>query len=91
MVLVSFNAHTRVGEPECFIPRATMAIARGNGGPQKAEPHSRHWHPSPSLPGGGSDGSGGGCVAGVFQFPSLVAGNDLNFGETWGRGCLQGR
>ncbi len=28
-------------------------------------------------------------VAGVFQF--LVAGNDLNLGERWGRGCFQGR
>jgi hypothetical protein len=24
-------------------------------------------------------------------FPSLVAGNDLNLGERWGRGSLQGR
>ncbi len=28
-------------------------------------------------------------VADVFLF--LVAGNDLNLGEIWGRGCLQGR
>jgi hypothetical protein len=28
-------------------------------------------------------------VANVFLF--LVAGNDLNLGERWGRGCLQGR
>ncbi len=26
-----------------------------------------------------------------FCFPSLVAGNDLNLGERWGRGSLQGR
>ncbi len=26
-----------------------------------------------------------------FRFPSLVAGNDLNLGERWGQGCLQGR
>ncbi len=27
----------------------------------------------------------------AFHFPSLVAGNDLNLGEGWGRGCLQDR
>jgi hypothetical protein len=27
VLLVSFNAHTRVGDQECFIPLATMAIA----------------------------------------------------------------
>ncbi len=26
-----------------------------------------------------------------FHFPSLVAGNNLNLGERWGRGCLQVR
>jgi hypothetical protein len=26
-----------------------------------------------------------------FRFPSLVAGNNLNFGEGWCRGCLQDR
>jgi hypothetical protein len=26
-----------------------------------------------------------------FRFPSLVAGNNLNLGERWGRGSLQGR
>ena len=26
-----------------------------------------------------------------FRFPCLVAGNDLNLGERWGRGCLQDR
>ncbi len=29
VLLVSFNAHTRVGDQEFFIPRATMAIAPG--------------------------------------------------------------
>ena len=29
MLLVSFNAHTCVGDQECFIPRATMASAPG--------------------------------------------------------------
>ncbi len=27
----------------------------------------------------------------AFIFRSLVAGNDLNLGERWGRGCLQDR
>jgi hypothetical protein len=27
----------------------------------------------------------------AFRFPSLVAGNDLNLGERWGRGRLQDR
>jgi hypothetical protein len=30
VLLVSFNAHTRVGESRVFIPRATMAIAPGD-------------------------------------------------------------
>ena len=30
MLLVSFNAHMGVGDQECFIPRATMAIAPGD-------------------------------------------------------------
>jgi hypothetical protein len=29
MLLVSFNAHTCVGDQECFIPRATVAIVPG--------------------------------------------------------------
>ena len=29
VLLVSFNVHTRVGDQECFIPHATMAIAPG--------------------------------------------------------------
>jgi hypothetical protein len=29
VLLVSFNAHTCVGDQECFIPRATMASAPG--------------------------------------------------------------
>ncbi len=29
MLLVSFNAHTHVGDQECFIPRATRAIEPG--------------------------------------------------------------
>jgi hypothetical protein len=29
VLLVSFNAHTCVGDQECFIPRATMAIVPG--------------------------------------------------------------
>ncbi len=27
----------------------------------------------------------------AFHFPSLLAGNNLNLGEGWGRGCLQDR
>ncbi len=62
---------------------------RGKGSPQKAQPYCSQR----SLPvaGGGSDGSGCGGVAGGFPFPSLVAGNDLNLGERWGRGCRQDR
>jgi hypothetical protein len=30
VLLVSFNVHTREGDQECFIPRATMAIAPGD-------------------------------------------------------------
>ncbi len=29
VLLVSLNAYTRAGDQECFIPRATMAIAPG--------------------------------------------------------------
>ncbi len=46
-----------------------------------------------SVAGGGGDGGGGGGgVAGIFPVTvSHVAGNDLNLGERWGLGCLQGR
>jgi hypothetical protein len=59
-------AHTRAGDQECFIPRATMAIAPG----EKAATKGSTRLPQTFLPvaGGGGDGSGGGGhgVAGVF-------------------------
>ncbi len=70
----------------------SMLIMRGKGGPQtrKAQPDCRQPFPSVPGPGGGGDGSGGGGVVGVFQFRSLVAGNDfqvhLGDSERWGRG-----
>ncbi len=46
--------------------------------------------PSPSVACGGGDGGGGGSGA-ACVFPFLAAGNDLNLGERWGQGSLQGR
>ncbi len=40
--------------------------------------------PPPSVAGGGGDGGGCCGVSGVFHFPNLVAGKDLNLGERWG-------
>ncbi len=61
--------------------------ARGKGCPQKAQPCSRQ--PPPSVACGGGDGCDSSGAAGVFPF--LVAGNELNLGESWSRGSLKGR
>jgi hypothetical protein len=67
VLLVSFNVHTRVGDQECFIPRATMAIAPGEkAAHKKAQPDCRQR--SSPVAGGGGDGSSGGGVAGGFPF-----------------------
>ena len=74
-----------MGDQECFIPRATMAIAPG----EKAA-HKRLNLTAANV-------SRLSLVAAViaaaavvsraaFRIPSLVAGNDLNLGERWGRG-----
>ncbi len=90
MLLVSFNAHTHVGDQKCFIPRAAMAIAPG----EKAA-HERLNPTAANVPRLSLVAAVMAAAAAVsrvaFRFPSLVAGNDLNLGEGWGRGCLRDR
>jgi hypothetical protein len=85
VLLVSFNAHARVGDQECFIPRTTMAIALG----EKAA-HKRLNQTATNVPRLSLVVAVTAAAAVVsqeaFHFPSLLAGNDLNLGERWGRG-----
>ncbi len=88
MLLVSLNAHTRVGDQECFIPRATMAVAPGEKAAHKRLNPTANNVPRHSL----VVAVTAAAVSRVsFRLPSLVAGNDLNLGERWGRQCLQDR
>ncbi len=77
-----------VGDQECFIPRATMAIAPGEKAAHNRLNPTAANVPRLSLVAAVTAAAAAG-VADVFQF--LVVGNDLNLGERWGRGCLQGR
>jgi hypothetical protein len=88
VLLVSFNVHTRVGDQECFIPRATMAIAPGEEAAHKRLTPTVKTVPRLSLVAAVSAAA----VSRVsFRLPSLVAGNDLNLGERWCRLCLKDR
>ncbi len=92
MLLVSFNAHTRAGDQECFIPRAAMAIAPGEKAAHKRLNGTATNVPRLSLVAAVTAAAVAVSRA-SFCFPSLqvVAGNDLNLGERWGRWCLQDR
>jgi hypothetical protein len=72
VLLVSFNAHTRAGDQECFIPRATMAIAPG----EKAA-HKRLNPTATNVPRLSLVEAVTAAAAAVsrasFRFPSLVA------------------
>jgi hypothetical protein len=69
VLLVSFNAHTCVGDQEYFIPRATMSILPGEKAAYKRiNPTAANLELSPFVAGGGGDGGGDGGVAGVFPF-----------------------
>jgi hypothetical protein len=63
--MVSFNAHTCMGDRECFtsISHSTMAIVQGEKAATKGSTRLQQ-----TSPGGGGDGGGGGGVAGVFLF-----------------------
>ncbi len=90
MLLVSFNAYTRAGDQECFISRATMAIAPGEKAAHKRLNPTAANVPRLSLVAAVTAAA----VAvswGVVLFHSLVACNDLNLGERWGRWCHQDR
>ncbi len=63
--------------------------ARGKGGPQKAQPDCHQ--PSPSAHAAAVTAAVAVVLQASFRFPSLVPGNNLNLGERWGRGSLQGR
>ncbi len=96
MLLVSFNEHTRVGDQQCFIPRATMAIAPGEKAAHKslnltAANIPRLSPPAVTAAAAAVTAAAAAVSRAAFRFPSLVAGNDLNLGEIWGRGCLQDR
>ncbi len=90
MLLVSFNAHTRVGDQGCLIPRATMTIAARETAAHKRLNQTAANVPRLSLVAAVTAAAAVVSLA-AFRFPSLVAGNNLNLGEGWGRGCLQDR
>ncbi len=71
-MLVSFNAHTHVGDQECSIPGQSLAAAV-------------------NAAAAAVTAAAAAVSQAAFRFPSLVAGNNLNLGERWGRGCLQDR
>ncbi len=81
----------RVGDQECFIPRATMAIAPGETAADKWLNPTAANVPRLSLVAAVTDAAAAAVSLASFCFPSLVAGNDLNLGERWGRGYLQDR
>ncbi len=84
----SHSMSTRVwGIKSVLFHAPPWQVHQGKRRPQKAQPDCRQR--SPPVAGGGGDGSGGGGVVDVFPF--LVAGNNLNLGERWCRGSLQGR
>ncbi len=85
MLLVSFNAHTRVGDQEYFIPRATMSIVpREKAAYKRINPTAANLELSPLL------SLAAAVMAAVsresFRFTSLVAGNNLNLGRRRPRG-----
>ncbi len=81
MLLVSFNAHTRAGDQECFIPRATMAIVPGEKAAHKRLNPTAANLPSLSL--AVAVTAAAAVSQESFSFPSLASGNDLNLGERW--------
>jgi hypothetical protein len=87
VLLVSFNAHTRVGDQEYFIPRANMAIAPGEKAAHKRINPTAANVPHLSLVAAVTAAAAAVSRA-AFHFPGLLAGNNLNLGEGWGRGCL---
>ncbi len=96
MLLVSFNAHTPVGDQACFIPRATMAIAPGKKAAQpdcsqRSPPVAGATVAAVAAAAAAVTAAAAAVSRAAFRFSSLVAGNDLNLGERWGRGCLQDR
>ncbi len=80
MLLISFNAHTRVGEQGCFTPRTTIAqLRRGKGGHKRLNPTAAN---VPRLYLVAAVTAVAAAVSrAAFLFPSLVAGNNLNLGE----------
>jgi hypothetical protein len=90
VLLVSFNAHTRVGDQEWFIPRATMAIAPGEKAAHKRLNPTAANVPRLSLV-AAMTAAAAAVLRVSFRFPCLVAGNDLNLGERWDRVCLHDR
>ncbi len=75
-----FNAHTRVGDQEYFIPRATMAIAPGEKAVYKRlNPTAADVHCLQLVAAVTAAAAAASRVA--FRFPRLVAGNDLKLGE----------
>jgi hypothetical protein len=66
--------------------------ARGKGCPQKAQPDCRQCSPPVAqLLVAAVTAAAAAVSRAAFHFPSLLAGNNLNLGEGWGRGCLQDR
>ncbi len=79
-----------MGDQECFITLSTMAIEPGEKAAHKRLNPTAANVPRLSLVSAVTAAAA--AVSQVaFHFPSLVAGNELNLSERWGRGCLQDR
>ncbi len=89
MLLVSFNAHMCVGDQECIIPHSTMAIAGGKASHIWLNPTAANL--PPLLLAVAVTAAAAVVMQASFRFPSLIACNDLNLCEKFGRGSLQSR
>ncbi len=78
------------GWSKVFIPRDTRAIAPGEKAAFKRLNPTAANVPRLSLVAAVTAAAAAVSRA-SFRFPRLVAGNDFNLGEGWGRGCLQDR
>ncbi len=84
------QAQAYPGDQECFIPRATMAIALGEKAAHKKLKQTATNVPRLSLV-ASVTAEAAAVSRAAFRFPCLVAGNNLNLGERWSRGCLHDR
>ncbi len=86
MLLLLFNAQACWWSRVFYSTRHHGNCARGKGGPHKAQPDCCQHSPPVAV-----TAAAAAVSLAAFRFPSLVAGNDLNLVERWGRGRLQDR